>query len=186
MHLHHPVDPLGIGRRRSAIACLPPQERMDPAVAIGRQFGDQSLDTRDEIFLGQRRSAAAARRGLAPGRQEMLPRDAERVRHLAHRSPSGNESVRNAVFWGPATREIAPRRISFSMVFLPSMRCSSRTWFSSARYSLAGTTSPPARVAVRAPLAACRRQPNSCWALPHARAPQATRCYRSNSSLRPC
>jgi len=36
MYLHHPVDALGIGRRRSAIACLPPQERMDPAVAIGR------------------------------------------------------------------------------------------------------------------------------------------------------
>lgn len=67
MHLHHPVDPLGIGRRRSAIVCLPPQERMDPAVAIGRQFGDQSLDMRDEIFLGQRRSAAAACSGLASG-----------------------------------------------------------------------------------------------------------------------
>lgn len=67
MHLHHPVDALGIGRRWPAIARLPPQERMDPAVAIGRQIGDQALDTRDELFLGQWRSAAAACRSLASG-----------------------------------------------------------------------------------------------------------------------
>ena len=29
----------------------------------------------------------------------MLPGDAERICHRAHRSPSGNESVRNGVFW---------------------------------------------------------------------------------------
>jgi len=67
MHLHHPVDPLGIGRRWPAIARLPPQERMDPAVAIGRQLSDQGLDARDELLLGQRRSAAAACSGLASG-----------------------------------------------------------------------------------------------------------------------
>lgn len=67
MHLHHPVDALGIGRRWPAIARLPPQERVDPAVAIGGQIGDQGLDTRDELLLGQRRSAAAACSGLASG-----------------------------------------------------------------------------------------------------------------------
>lgn len=67
MHLHHPVDPLGIGRRWPAIARLPPQERVDPAVAIGRQLGDQGLNTRDELFLGKRRSAAASGSGLASG-----------------------------------------------------------------------------------------------------------------------
>jgi len=60
MDFDHAVDALGIGQRRPAITCLAPQERMDPPLAKGWQFGDESLDTRDELLLRQRRAAATA------------------------------------------------------------------------------------------------------------------------------
>lgn len=64
---------------------------------------------------------------------QVRPCDADRFGNRAHRPSSGNEIERNGSFFGPAARETASRRISFSIVFLPSMRCSSRTWASRAR-----------------------------------------------------
>lgn len=77
------------------------------------------------------RDAAGRRRASLLRRSQVALRQRERA-HLR--------------FLGPVTCEMASRKISLSLVWLPSMRCSSRTWFSSARYSLAGTTSPPAPV----------------------------------------
>lgn len=65
--LDDPVDALRVGRRWPTIACQPPQKRIDLAIPTGRQFGDQSLYTRDESFLGQRRLTAAVYRSFASG-----------------------------------------------------------------------------------------------------------------------
>src|ERR1043165_6862489 len=63
--------------------------------------------------------------------------------------------------------------ISFSRVFLPSSRCSSRPWYCRARYSEVGTTSSPAPTANSAPSAYSRRQVKSWFG--------ATPCCRATS-----
>lgn len=57
---------------------------------------------------------------------------------------------------GPSTPSMADE-VS-PIVFLPSGRCSSRTWPCAARYSEVATTSPRALVAVGAPCVASLRQ----------------------------
>lgn len=64
MHLHHPMDTLGMVRRWPTIARLPPRERVDAALAIGRQLGEQKLDTRDGFLLGKKSSACTWLLGL--------------------------------------------------------------------------------------------------------------------------
>lgn len=110
-----------------------------------------------------------SRRARSPARSQVALRRRERAQ---------------CPFLGPATRQIASRRTSFFMVFFPSMRCSSCTRFSCARYSLAGSTPPPARVAVRtSPVGASQ---TVGLVLPRACERQVTRCCRAGISLRPC
>ena len=67
-------------------------------------------------------------------------------------SSRAGKGERNSRFFGWARSSVS-RRISFSMVFLPKSRCSSRTWCCKARYSEADTTSSPAPTADNAPWA---------------------------------
>lgn len=106
---------------------------MHPPVAVGRQVGDQCTDIGHEFGIGQWRPPARPGRWPVAHRGQVRPCDADRFGDRAHRPSSGNEIERNGSFFGPAARETASRRISFSIVFLPSMRCSSRTWASRAR-----------------------------------------------------
>ena len=77
--------------------------------------------------------------------------DAERIGYRGHRTSLGNEVERKKSLFAPAARDTASRSSSFSMAFLPSSRCNSRTYASSSRYSDAGTTSSPAAAAASAP-----------------------------------
>lgn len=65
-HLHHPVDVLGIVGWWPTIARLPPRAGADAGLAIGRQLGEQKLDTRDDFFFGKKSSACTWLLGLLP------------------------------------------------------------------------------------------------------------------------
>jgi hypothetical protein len=122
VELHDPVDPLGIRRRSLVSFGLTAEQRMDATIAVGRQIIDHRTNIGDEITVGERRSSPTADWSTVAHGGEMRSRDTDRVSHRAHRPPFGNEVERNKRFFGPAARETASRRISFSMVFLPSRR----------------------------------------------------------------
>src|SRR6185312_1836873 len=154
VRLHDPVDPLHIYRRAAFFAALTPQQRMEAPVAVGRLPGDQRLDLGDKRRLGLRRPATPlAGSLLGRSRGEIGASDTKRVGDPLHGVPSGaGERDSNSRFFGCANSS-ASRSTSFSRVFLPNSRCSSRTWCCKARYSEAGTTSSPAPTADNAPSA---------------------------------
>lgn len=71
-------------------------------------------------------------------------------------SPGNKGACAIHFFWRPYST--ASFSSSFSMVFLPSRRCSSLIYFTAAASSEAGTTSSPAMIAVRLPSRYCFRQ----------------------------
>ena len=89
------------------------------------QISDERLDRGDKPSIRQRRATSTTRGGPVPGR-EVRARDAQGCGHRAHRPAPGHEVTRKGSFLGAVTRSTASRRISFSSVFLPSRRCSSR------------------------------------------------------------
>ena len=101
---------------------------MNAAVAVGGLTGDQRLDLGHKRCLGLWPTApplwGPARRRL---HREIGACHAERIGDRLHGAPArAGEGERNSRFFG-CTRSSASRRISFSRVFLPSSRCSSRT-----------------------------------------------------------
>src|SRR6185369_5661912 len=164
MHLHDAVDPLHVRRGPALPLGLTTQESMNPSIAVGGQIGNERLDRGDKPSIRQRRATSTTRGGPLP-RREVRARDAQGCGHRAHRPPSGHELTRKGSFLGAVTRSTASRRISFSSVFLPNSRCSSRICCCAARNSETGTTSSPAPAAVKAPRAMRRRQVKSWLAL---------------------
>jgi hypothetical protein len=77
-----------------------------------------------------------------------------------HWSSSGNEGER-AIHFRDFMTSTASRNISFSIVFLPSSRCSSRTCANASDSSEAGTTSSPELTADKLPFWYSLRQPNN-------------------------
>src|SRR5919204_56364 len=154
MRLHDSVDPLDVHCRAALFTALTPEQRMDASVAVGRLTGDQRLDLGNKLGLGLRASTSLLPAPLASRLHRQIGAgDAEGIGDRLHGVPSRTgEVARNSRFFGCA-RSSASRRISFSRVFLPSSRCSSRTWCCKARYSEAGTTSSPAPIADSAPSA---------------------------------
>jgi hypothetical protein len=99
-----------------------------------------------------RTPAAASEHRSACLNSQVRAGDPERIGDHLHGALSHtDEGPRNSFF--DRARSSASRRISFSKVFLPSSRCSSRTWLYKARYSEAGITSSPAPTVDSAPLA---------------------------------
>src|ERR1051325_6766946 len=154
VHLHDPVDPLHVHGRTAPFAPLTPEQRMDAPITIGRLTGYQRLDLGDKLGLGVWATTSPPPAPLASRLHGQIgAAHAECIGNRLHGVPSRTgEVARNSRFFG-CTRSSASRRISFSRVFLPSSRCSSRTWCCNARYSEAGTTSSPAPIADSAPWA---------------------------------
>lgn len=125
MHLHDAVDPLHVRRGPALPLGLTTQESMNPSIAVGGQIGNERLDRGDKPSIRQRRATSTTRGGPLP-RREVRARDAQGCGHRAHRPSPGHEVTRKGSFLGAVTRSTASRRISFSSVFLPSRRCSSR------------------------------------------------------------
>src|SRR5690606_147844 len=120
------------------------------------------FDRGDELDIGLGRTTPPNCRAAPGSLGDIGSGDTDRLADRLHRKPSfGHDSDRNICFFGPAANSSASFRISVSIVFLPSRRCNSRTWFWSARYSDAATTSPSAVVAVNAPCEASLRQRKS-------------------------
>src|SRR5262249_61375681 len=133
---------------------LTPRQRMNAPVAVGRLAGDQRLDLGDQLRLGLRTPATPLPGALGGClHSEIGAGDAEGIGDPLHGvSSRAGEGDRNSRFFG-CTSSSASRSTSFSNVFLPSSRCSSRTRCCNARYSEAGTTSSPAPTADSAPSA---------------------------------
>lgn len=132
MQLHDAVDAFDVGNCPPDLLRLSAQQRMLPAIAVGWQVGDQQTAVGDEFGVGQWWPRLAE---VAVGCTSPIDA-AERCRLLRRPRSLATLGQRNRARWdffGPAAREIASRRISFSIVFLPSLRCSSRTWASSMR-----------------------------------------------------
>ena len=125
VHLHDPVDPLHVRRGPALPLGLATQEGMNPSIAVGGQIGDEPLDRGEKASIRQRRATSTTQGAPLPGR-EMRARDAQGCGDRAHRPSPGHEVTREGSFLGAVTRSTASRRISFSSVFLPSNRCSSR------------------------------------------------------------
>jgi hypothetical protein len=128
VHLHDPVDPLHVDRRAAFFAALTPQQRMDASVAVGRLAGDQHLDLGDKLRIGRRAPATPLARPLQSCLHSQIgASDPERMGDRLHgMSSHAGEGERNSRFFG-CTTSSASRSTSFSSVFLPSSRCSSRT-----------------------------------------------------------
>lgn len=120
--LHHAVDAFGIGAFAPVFPSLAAQQGMHAAIAVGRQIGDDRTNVGEQIGIGQWwPPAGSGRRPMVHGGQ-VLAADADRLGDRGHRFSPGNEVERNSCFFGPAARDTASRRISASMVFLPSRR----------------------------------------------------------------
>src|ERR1044071_6992239 len=147
---------------------------MDAPVPVGRLTGAQRLDLADKLGLGVWATTSPPPAPLASRLHGQIGAgDALSIGDGLHGVPSrAGEGDRNSRFFGCA-RSSASRRISLSRVFLPSSRCSSRTWYCRARYSEVGTTSSPAPTANSAPSAYSRRQVKSWFG--------ATPCCRATS-----
>src|SRR5215207_2554798 len=103
---------------------------MHPAIAIGRQVGDDSLDLgKKRVGWGGRTADPLPRPFLhLPG--EVRAGDPEHVGHGLHREPAaGSDTDRSSPLFGPAATSSASLSTSASKVFLPSKRCNSRTRF---------------------------------------------------------
>lgn len=128
VRLHDPVDPLHVHRRAALLAALTPEERMDAPVAVGRLTGDQHLDLGNKLCLGLW-TPPSALTGPLRGclHSEIGAGDPEGIGDRLHGvSSRAGEGERNSRFFGCANSS-ASRKTSFSRVFLPSSRCSSRT-----------------------------------------------------------
>src|SRR3954447_9236349 len=137
------------------------EDRLHPAVAVGRQIGDNAFDLADEVLVRLRPATDKLPLGVLRPLGEVRAGNADDVRDGLHRElPAVDDSKRDVPLFGPPASS-ASFRISASRVFLPSKRWSSRTWFCSARYSEAGTTFSSAPAAVSAPWATRRRQVNT-------------------------
>src|SRR5215203_5243007 len=125
VQLHHAVDPLHVWCRTPFPLSVAAKKGMNPPVAVGGQVGHECPDRGDKLPIRRGWSPPTLCGGPVPGR-EVRAREAERRGDRAHREPSGHEITRKSPFLGAVTRSTASRRISFSSVFLPSSRCSSR------------------------------------------------------------
>jgi hypothetical protein len=139
--LHDAIDTLVVGRLETLSQCRAPQHRPDPPVAIGRHLPDHRFDLNHQIGLRLRRPPNWLGEGRTYPDRDVRACDIEHFAHRPHwEPPFGHDSDRNKCFFEPAETSSASFRISASIVFLPSSRCSSRTWLCSDRYSEAGTT----------------------------------------------
>ena len=86
MDLHHPVNPLVIGRLHASGQRLALEDSVDTSVAVGRQLGDDRLDLCHEFVVGQRRPANPFLRSLSHAINQI---GAGRLQSPAPRSSSG-------------------------------------------------------------------------------------------------
>ena len=85
--LHDPVDPLVVWGLAALGQGFPAQDRMHPAIAIGRQVGDDGLDLRDK-GLGWRRRTPDPLAGAVPHLlAEAGTGNPDHVGHGLHREP---------------------------------------------------------------------------------------------------
>ena len=117
--LHLPVDPLDVHWRCALFASLAPDHSLDAAIAIGRLTGNCVLDLSQQLVfqLGPSPSACTIRfRARHPSDSAIL---------FTKCLPERMRAIAIAVFG--CARSSMSRRVSFSSVFLPNNRCSSRT-----------------------------------------------------------
>ena len=132
--LHHAVNPLVIGRLQASGQRLALEDGVDTSVAVGWQLGDHRLDLCHEFVVWQRRPANPFLRSLSHAFDQIGAGDSNHLRHAFHREPSfGGDGASRSRFFDPVACSNASLRISASSVFLPSSRCSSRTWLCKAR-----------------------------------------------------
>src|SRR5215475_9233858 len=149
---------------------------MHPPVSVGRHLGDHGLDRSHQVVVRQRRTTDPLLGPLLEAFDQVGAGHPDHLCHGLHREPSfGGDGGSRSCFFEPMACSSASLRISASKAFLPSSRCSSRTWFCRARYFEAGTTSSPLPAAVNDPCATSRRQVNSWFgATPCRRATRLT------------
>jgi hypothetical protein len=128
VRLHHPVHPFDIHRRAALLTALAPQQCMDAPISVGWLAGDQRLNLSDKLYLGLRRSASPPAEPLQAGLHgEIGAGDTQGIGDRLHGvSSRAGDGGRNSRFFG-CINSSASRSTSFSRVFLPRSRCSSRT-----------------------------------------------------------
>src|SRR5262249_23776077 len=103
-------------------------------VAVGWQLGDDRLDLRHEFTVWQRPPADPFLRPLAHAFHQIGAGDPNHLCHGRHRELSfGGDGGSRSCFFDPLACSSPSFTISASTVFLPSSRCSSRTWLCKAR-----------------------------------------------------
>jgi hypothetical protein len=144
---HQAVYALVVDPRKAAFKPFTVHQRRDPPVAVSRSLIDQRAQRLQQFgILGFKVSRARLGRPLQSLRQ-LRSRHAQHFSNPLHGiSSSGNDGKRGIHLFSCATLT-ASRRISFPAVFLPKIRCSSRTCFCKARISAFATTSSSALIA---------------------------------------
>ncbi len=81
MNLHHPVDALGIRPWAVLAAGFTAQDRVNPAIPVGRHVVDDRLDLFQQFLIGERRPPSGSGREFT--RSVMLDRATPKVSHNA-------------------------------------------------------------------------------------------------------
>ena len=102
MNLHHSIDALGIRPGTVFAAGFTAQDRVDPAISVGRHVIDDRLDLIHQFLIGERRPPPGSGRTLPHTFRYVGSGDTQGLAHRRHREPSfGNESERNRCFFDP-------------------------------------------------------------------------------------
>src|SRR5450830_1898502 len=167
--LHHAVHALVVHWTQAHQASRTVHQGASTTVAIGRQRRDLGAYRVGNHHVGDR---------VEPGHSALVDPvrgSGKKVNHVRARytkdnadrlyCPSLSNKGERAIHFFSRASSTASRRISASIVFLPSMRCSCAIWARAAANSLAGTTDSPDCTATRAPSRSSLRQLNSWLAL---------------------
>lgn len=145
--LHDPQHALGVHGRLAFGPQLSVRQRADAAIAIGRALVDNGADERGQFRVPGLVVAASGPGRALLARGEIGAGDAQRFGDGAHREASAFHDTSGKIGFFARAVSRASRRISTSIVFLPSRRSSSRTFFSRSRTCEAPTTSSSAATA---------------------------------------
>lgn len=152
MASHDAIHPLHVDRWLGLLLMLPTQQAPDPPVAIAGQRADGLLDLLDQGDIVEHPAATRPQpwSGLFESSRQLRARHTETLTDHYHWSSPSNKGE-CAIHFRERAISTASLRISASMVFLPSIRCSSRICLRASANSEADTTASPALTAERLP-----------------------------------
>lgn len=84
MHLHDPVDTLGVGPRTPGFSGVAAQNGMDTPIAVGGHVGDDGLDILQQFPIRKGWASSGSGRGACGTRSDIRPGDTQRLADGLH------------------------------------------------------------------------------------------------------